>query len=103
MNNVQPGSATTNSNSTDDPAACTVTAPRSPATGRSTTTGPSAAPLPVAEPASPSPATRTSTGSSAPSSVTRISCTGASAGPTNSSVDSADITCIPAPYAADVG
>jgi hypothetical protein len=98
MNIVQPGSATTKSNDADVEATCTWAVRRCPATGSVTLTGTSTTLRPTAVPLSPSPSTRTRTASVTPSSVTRTSCTGASAGPTKSSVDSAEMTCIPAPY-----
>ncbi len=103
MNIVQPGSAMTKSNVAVALPACTVAARCWPITGSVTRTGTSTTPWPDAEPLSRSPKTRTVTGSAEASSVTRTSCTGAFAGPTKRSVDSADVTCIPAPYDVDVG
>ncbi len=101
MNIVQPGSATVNANSAALPATCTRAARRWPITGCSTATGTSTTSCPMrasSSPLRPSPSTRTGVGSVAPLTVTRTTCSGASGGPTKSSVDSAEITCIPAPY-----
>jgi hypothetical protein len=101
MNIVQPGSATVNVNGVVLPSSSTRAARDWPATGCSTVTGTSTTSCPVwasVSPAKPSPSTRTGVGSVASLTLTRTSCSGASGGPTKSSVDSADITRIPAPY-----
>src|SRR5271156_4616134 len=101
MNIVHPGSATVNANGVTPPATSTRAARRWPTTGCSTATGTSTPSCPMrasVSPARPSPSTRTSVGSVHPLTVTRASCSGASGGPVKSSVDSAEITCTPAPY-----
>ena len=105
MNIVQPGSATVKSNGVAALPTCSRAARCSPSTGCSTATGtstvhrPSACPpRATAEPLSPSPSTRIAVGSVTSLTVTRTTCSGASSGPTKNSVDSDEITRIPAPY-----
>ncbi len=95
MNIVQPGSATVNSNSVLLPSNSTRAARRSPGTGSRTSTGTSTTPPAGSADggsgvARPSPSTRI--GDVPPVWATRTSCSGASGGPTNRSVDSAEVT-----------
>ncbi|CEZ54413.1 Uncharacterised protein [Mycobacterium tuberculosis] len=102
MNIVQPGSATVNSNARLGPSGvCTRAVRRSPTTGDSTATATSMTSSPgraAASPAKPSPWMRIGAGSVHPVTATRTSCSGASDGPTKSSVDSAETTRMTAPY-----
>ena len=97
---VQPGSATVNTKGVSASPANTRACRCSPTTGRETATGTSIVPAPAAIAAvgvvRPSPSTRTS--NAPPVWVTRTSCSGASGGPVNSSVDSAEMTCTPKHY-----
>src|SRR6185369_3913122 len=98
---VQPGSATVNTNGVSASPATTRADRCSPTTGRETATATSTVPLSLAATAgvgvlSPSPSTRTC--AAPPVWVTRTNCSGASGGPVNNSVDSAEMTCTPKPY-----
>src|SRR6185369_10869897 len=95
---VQPGSATVNTNGVSASPASTRADRCSPTTGRETATGTSTVPSAASTTTGvgevrPSPSTRTST--APPVWVTRTSCSGASGGPVNNSVDSAEMTCTP--------
>src|SRR6185503_1717360 len=95
---VQPGSATVNSNGVCASPASTRADRCSPTTGRETATGTSTVPSAASATTGagvvrPSPSTRTS--AAPPVWVTRTSCSGASGGPVNNSVDPAEMTCTP--------
>src|SRR4051794_28395599 len=95
---VQPGSATVSSNGSSSSTATTLAARCSPTTGRVTRTGTSTDPSPGSVStdtgvSTPSPTTRTCVGSVHVAYVTRTTCSGASAGPTNSCVASAEVSC----------
>ena len=101
MNIVQPGSATVNSNGVLRVAGQHARRPLLADDGTRNRHGhldcPSAASAPRrAGVVRPSPSTRTS--AAPPVWVTRTSCSGASGGPVNSSVDSAEMTCTPRHY-----
>src|ERR1700744_307524 len=101
MNIVQPGSAMVNSNSALSLSTWTHAARRCPTTGSSTSTGISTSSHPrsaTACPRRPSPSMRTPVGLVHPATPMRTSCSGASGGPTNSSVEATEITCMSAPY-----
>src|SRR6476620_610349 len=95
MNIVQPGSATTNSNSVVVPSHNTRAARRSPVTGACTATGTSAIP-PAGSAGGGSGVVRPSPsmtiGDVPPVGATLTNCKGESTGPTNRSVDSAEVT-----------
>src|ERR1700730_5764768 len=97
MNIVQPGSATVNVKGVVVRPAITRAARRSPGTGLATSTGTSATPCRGCRgcPAVVRPSPSTRTGSKCSRKVTRTNCSGASDGPANSSVDSAEMTCTP--------
>src|ERR1700744_835699 len=100
MNIVQPGSATVNSNAALTPPACTRADRRSPTlrpssvTGTSTTCWSDSPLVTTASPLKPSPSMTIDVRSLTSLTVTRTSCEGACGGPTNSSVDSAEMSCI---------
>src|SRR4051812_16842165 len=95
MNIVQPRSATTNSKSVVVPSHITRAARRSPGTGALTSTGTSTTPpagLAAGGPGVVRPSPSTTIGDVPPVWSTLTNCSGASAGPTNRSVDSAEVT-----------